>query len=464
MSRTKKLTLLPHQKKFLLSDAPTLGLIGGIGTGKTDCAAKLVLIEHNNNLRDKKRGKKPRNGIITANTVSQLEKSLILAIQTLMQECDISCSYNSQKKILTIGELTTIYCFTLDKGTDNIRGCEASWLIMEEAAYSRDGKKSFDVLIGRLRGRVPRYKRFITSPNGKKNWIYKLLREEANEVNKDFFSKIVNGLRVEMIVARTRDNVYLPPDYEESMRSTYSTKFCLQELDSVFLDMNESAIFDSFSEGRDVDADLLLPPIRQRAGVGRAAFYEHQSGDSFQFPLYAFVDLNVDSYAVSMAYLTASESDPNDTVINVIDEFYESECSSFQMTEYVKSKYPAAFYGDIKVIIDCSSDTRKTSSKNLKTDMAIWREAGFIIINKGRTNPAITDSGQNVNRCLEKELFKIHPECKHGILDLNTCSKDDKGKIGKGTITHLSDGYRYGCWHFNAPKVKRRNANNTGFF
>ena len=107
---------------------------------------------------------------------------------------------------------------------DRIRGITANVALIDEAGYCPGD--TYDIVKGRLSG-LPGLLRIVTTPKGR-NWLY--------------------DKQAEMTVFRaaTHDNPYLPHDYVDGLKRSYSGQFAKQELYGEFVAF-EGLVYPMFS-------------------------------------------------------------------------------------------------------------------------------------------------------------------------------------------------------------------------
>jgi hypothetical protein len=201
--------LLAKQKLFLRSTKKIVTYIGGIGAGKTFIGAeKAVLLLL-----------KGAYIVCTASSYKQLKLVLFQEIKDHLRYHDIPFTEYKADMVLDIPSTGgKIYGFSSDS-IESVRGITADVAIMDEAALQ--DKYVYDVIMGRLRrGVVPLQIFLITTPRGKRNWLYKLVKKKE----------------VDLIHQPTSGNLFLPSEYTEMLELEYSGDFAKQELAGEFVD------------------------------------------------------------------------------------------------------------------------------------------------------------------------------------------------------------------------------------
>lgn len=109
---------------------------------------------------------------------------------------------------------------------DRMRGPNLNWFYMDEADYMQ--AEAWDVMLGRIR-RAPYQKAWVTtSPNGLsgRGWV-------KDRIDRKYRSRTFG---YDVIMARTKDNIYLPTEYIESLYESYTSDVARQELEAEFVD------------------------------------------------------------------------------------------------------------------------------------------------------------------------------------------------------------------------------------
>lgn len=387
----KRITLSTAQINFFRSENKYTLFCGGLGGGKTYVGALWAI-----SMALKHPG---CNGLITANSYSQLKKATLAKIFQLLTELEIKFEYKSQDGVLIIGD-STVYCLSMEK-YDLLRGIEVGWAWSDECAFYKE--EAFNVLQGRIRDtRGPCQWKGTTTPNGF-NWLYTV-----------FVERPLNSSKV--VFATTMDNIEnLTPGYVESLRQMYDSRLAAQELDGQFVNLNSGKVYYAFDRSKHCKQ---VPSGRHLIYVG--------------------LDFNVHPLCGIFCY-------EKEGVIYVVDEIYLEDSNTFQAAKEIITKYP---FHAIRVVADDSGSRRKTSSNT--TDHEIIRRAGLDLVEF--RNPGIKDRFNNMNRLFDYNKIVIDPKCKKLIEDLEKLTHDNKDPM----LSHVSDALGYASWHINPLKRPKR--------
>lgn len=230
----KKIELLPHQWEFMTSKDKFVGLIAGIGSGKSFVGSAYILsrvIQFPHALH-----------FIGANTYGQLRDSTLRAMFNLLDDKEILYEYNQSSGLLEFcgGQ---VLCKSMEN-YDALRGFEIASFWIDEA---RDLKlEAFQVMMGRLRDKKADslQGRITTSPSGF-NWIYDFFHVHGEHHTNDF--KIISG--------SSYLNTYLPDGYVDTLKANYSEEFYKQEILGEFVNIYQGQAYTQFSFSNIVESN-----------------------------------------------------------------------------------------------------------------------------------------------------------------------------------------------------------------
>jgi len=387
----KSIVLSTPQIEFFRTDEKYTLFCGGLGGGKTYCGAMWAITMA---LRYPE-----ANGLITANSYSQLKKATLAEVFMILTELGIDYKYKSQDGILEIGD-AQIFCLSMEK-YDLLRGIEVGWAWSDECAFYKED--AFNVLQGRIRGkRGPLQWKGTTTPNGF-NWLYTKFVERPLKSSK-------------VVYATTMDNAEnLGDDYVESLRGMYDSRLAAQELDGQFVNLNSGKVYYGFDRNKHVKQTNF------KSGA-----------------IYVGLDFNV--HPLCGIFCTEKNGE-----LHIVDELYLEDSNTFKAAKEIIAKYPMS---DLRVVADDSGSRRKTSSNT--TDHEIIRRAHLNLVDF--RNPLVKDRYNNTNRLFDQNKIIIDPKCKRLIEDLEKLTYDNKDPM----LSHVSDALGYALWHLKPFKKPRR--------
>jgi len=220
------------QQEFLTSTAKGIIFRAGIRSGKTRIACYKAIIN----------ALKGRNQLFVSFTYLNLMSVVLSTMKICLNELGLDESLweiNESKREITIRE-NKIYLRSADN-FDYIRGLEVADIFIDEASYIK-GNECFLVCMGRMSQKPDGQYHITTTPKGR-NWVFDL---ESNE-------------NVKVIVQKTSDNPFLPPDFVSTTRAQYPSKFQRQELDAEIVSMSGQVIDSQWIK--------IIPPFTPRTGV-----------------------------------------------------------------------------------------------------------------------------------------------------------------------------------------------------
>lgn len=400
--RQSRIQLTKPQHSFL-SMPEDIGLFcAGIGSGKSFVGAHWS--------RDQLAFEPKAKGFIGANTYNQLQNATLATFFGVLDDFNIPYDYNQNKNIITAAG-RTVYAYSLDN-FNSIRGIEVGWFWLDE---TRDTKRqAFHVVLGRLRDKNAKRRRgrLTSSPNGF-DWLY----EDFGGPSKKPGYGLVHG--------STRDNVFLPDGYVDTLKDSYDEKAYLQEVEGQFVNINTGAIYYAFNRSKNVK------PQKRQEG----------------FPVRIAMDFNVNP----MAAVSFQDIDGK---IHVLKEYFMMSSNTHEMGAAIITDYGLG----TEIIPDSTGKALKTSSRGL-SDHAILRDMGLKVVTN--RNPGRVDRYNCVNNMFEKERLEIDPSCVKLIRDCEQVAykegTNEPLTSADSTLTHISDAMGYGCW-YHYPIVKPRSA------
>ena len=228
-----------QQLEFWQSEAKFKCFCGGIGTGKTLASVVECL-------------KQPpkTTGAIICPTYAQLTRGFV---QLLYQYFDpFIAGYSKYDKTIKLVDGKKIYLLSAER-VKNVRSVNLDWFGVDEGCYV--DRETWDTMLGRLRA-SKRPRAWITSSPVGFNWVYDLF--EKNEHKKDDPESDYDP-NYFIVHAKTEDNPFLPRENIEVLRKTYASSYATQELDGLFVDLNNARVQRSwFKYGNPCREDLPI--------------------------------------------------------------------------------------------------------------------------------------------------------------------------------------------------------------
>lgn len=184
---------------------------GGVGAGKTYAGCVEVVNQPPGSL-----------GIAISPTYTMLKDTTLRTFLELYEGSGMIMSFNRTDMSMVLKGNRTILWRSGDK-PEKLRGISAGWAWIDEAAFCDE--EAYGVALGRLR-RQPGRLWMTTTPNGKQNWVYRLVQSRQVSVTR----------------APTQTNTFNPTFYVETMLASYDPKRAEQEIQGEFID-TDGALF-----------------------------------------------------------------------------------------------------------------------------------------------------------------------------------------------------------------------------
>lgn len=402
MSTTVK--LLPHQANlvqapYVFPDIRFFALVAGYASGKTSALVYCIL-----NAVKTLLGKKDKEGhnpkiMVGSKNLTFMKKTLTGLLEQDLKDTNSDYTYDKAHNIITIGNVELLLVPVEDESS--IYGYSVTLVVIDEldeldtqtamAVVKSSNDRCRQQIVG---WRSPAFI-FCTSSQGLKGTYQTIMH----------FKK--SGISYVLMRARTRDNIYLPKDYVESMYSIYNEKETACLLEGQFVSIDSGLVFPDYNPDKNkLDADL----------------YDYVRDNSL--PVYIGQDFNgFGNNAVAFAVI-------NGAIIAIKDyEFPDIR----RAPEVFRYDFPTS---EILWIPDM---TYKEHFVEFKKELRIFN----IKIAYRSCNPLVGDRNFACNKLFVAEHLFICPLCKGLETTLMTWQKDPKtgqpSKGGKGAPDHKGD-------------------------
>lgn len=344
---------MPHQSAFIKSTHKHTALIGGYGSGKTNVAIDKIIVKHLQS-----------NGKAVAYYLPTFKLIKEVALERFPETfSNYGIEYTLNKSDF---DIRTKYGKILLRNMSNpetIVGYETAYSLIDETDILPTDKMNlaFAKIIGRNRAILPEGQvnqtDVVGTPEGFK-WLY------------DFFVKNPNPNKT-IIKAKTIDNPFLPSDYIDNLKETYTEAQVKAYINGDFINLKGDTVYQSYN--RKAHRTDVVPLANEQLFVG----LDFNIGN---MNAVIFVKRNNVLYAVdeiAMAYNTQS------------------------ICEILRTKYIGH-----KIIInpDASGNQRSTSGAD---DFSILRSNNFMVVSD-KTNPAVSTRVNAVNIAFEKSILFVN--------------------------------------------------------
>jgi phage terminase large subunit len=334
--------VLSHQEKFIFSNAKHTGLIGGYGSGKTYAGVLKTTLK-----------KLAYPGIDVAYylpTYGLIRDIAFPKFRDLFDQFGIPYELHESAK-----EFHTPYGDIKLRSMDNpasIIGYEVGYSLVDETDILPTDKMTtvFAMVLGRNRSLLPNGDRNCTdvvgTPEGFK-WAYNFFVKEAKEGR-------------QLIKGRTKDNPFLPPNYIEDLKDTYTPEQLEAYLNGEFVNLTTGTVYKKYDRIKNRTSRTVQPSDALHVGM----------------------DFNITKMNAVIHVQDTQFKYAVDEIVNAYD--------TDEVCAILKRRYPSH-----KIIVypDAAGKARSTSGKS---DHEIIKSYGFTI-RSGNTNPPVKDRVNKMN-------------------------------------------------------------------
>lgn len=406
---------LPHQYKFINSNAKFPALVSGLGAGKTEALVYrtlkfLTIIP------------KARIGIYEP-TVDLLKRIIYPRFEDIFANSGIPFKLNKSDSLMQIWMPNGI-CEIIFRSMDNytrIIGYETHHAILDEIdTLPKD--KAMEVWVRTL---ARNRKKFInldgsrginsvgitTTPEGF-NFVYTMwMKTHAN--NPDY----------ELIRGKTTDNHHLPPDYVATLRATYPPQLIDAYINGEFVNLSGQTVYSGFCRHKN-NTNLTI--------------VDWLVSDT----LHIGMDFNVGRMSAVVSLKARIDDGTETKRLYIVDEFHNL-MDTPTMIEAIKARYPDRI---IVIYPDASGGSRKSVDAS-KSDIKLLKDAGFRV-NAPKKNPPVRERVLSMNTLFlnsegERNLFVNVNKCPNFVEALEKQVYDDNGIPIKDGKEDINDGAGY---------------------
>jgi PBSX family phage terminase large subunit len=391
-----------YQRRWWQSEKFFKLLVGGYGSGKTQCSAKRAIALSIFNA--------PSPYLYVSPSYKLARRTIVPHIRSMLDGRQIPYRYNKSDFefiIETMGRTATIWIGSGDN-PDALKGPNICAANIDEPFIQP--REVFDQIQARIRDPIARHRELsMTGTPEELNWGYEIC--EGEEAAK--FSGIM-----EVIRAKTEQNLALPPEYVENLKASYDPLMVKAYLNGEFVNLNGNLIYYGYSDAnlKDIEYNPNMP-----IGVG--------------------MDFNVNP----MSAVIFQEVEPS--VYCAIDEMVLKQSNTRHMCETILEKYPNQVF---TVAPDATGANKSTKGT---TDFAIIKQVFGGRLDRlihPPSNPRVKDRFNCVNAAFGtgdgKISLYVSPKCKELIKDFKqiTAPFDEyKRKNEKAGRVHTSDAAGY---------------------
>ncbi len=388
---------LPHQYSFLTAQQPIVGLVAGLGSGKTFGLLRKCLLAMNTKLN--KKGKS--SGLVLYPTYDLATELFVEPFCELLEQYHIPYQYKkAEHRFITAAGNIKIYQLQMPH---RIVGSEYTWAAIDEFDIEsfKNCDRAFKKSIARMRGCNDPQLFIVTSPEGF-HYTYHVFVENGSD---DRF----------LIHGKTTDNKHLPDQYINLLESNYDERMLKAYRDGQFVNLQQGQTY----------------VFNREKNVKKVQYNK-------SLPIHIGIDFNADPECAVL--LQEYKEKPQ---LRVFDSFSlshqgEGDLLTERMAYTIKEKYPNAIY----YCMPDATGVQKRSSAQY-TDIGILRKHFQVKVK--HINPRVINRVNAMNKALEGNMI-IDPSCKDLINDLEkVCNKQGTREIDKSNkmLSHLTDALGY---------------------
>lgn len=350
---------LKHQRKFILSNKTHTALVAGFGSGKSFAGVLKTIIKKLQYPGINVAYYLPTYGLINDVAFPKFIEQL--------QNYNIPFTLNRSENVIKTEYGNIILRNMSDP--ERIIGYEVGYSLIDETDALPKDKMSdvFMKIIGRNRALLPNGEKnqtdVVGTPEGFK-WLYEFFVKNPSE-NK------------EVIKAKTFDNPYLPKEYIQILKETYTTAQVDAYLNGEFVNINSASVYPSYN--------------RKAHRTNEEAFPNEM--------LYVGLDFNITNMNAVVHVLRNKKL----YAVNEVAGGYDTQ----SVCDALREMYPTNL---IIVNPDASGNSRSSSGSS---DFNILRKNGFKIT-APKKNPPVKDRVNAVNLAFQQDNYYINDkQCPH---------------------------------------------------
>jgi len=387
-----KLSLLKHQKEFVLSKFKHTILVAGFGSGKTEAAVAKAAYKLTST------SSKLNVGYYLPN-YPLINDIAVPRFQEFFEKHNIKYKYNSSEKVFRT-PYGKILLRNMTK-PETIVGYETFYSIIDEIDIlpKSKAKAVFNKIIARNRQ---------IDDKGQKNSIDLVSTPEGFNFLYNFAVKEATSEKF-LIKAKTNDNPFLPDDYIQTLAAQYTIEELTAYINGEFCNLTSGSVYKSYDREKNDTTREVLP---------------NES-------LYIGMDFNVQNMHAIVHVIDGG-------AMYAVDEF----CKVYNTSELcvlIREKYPN---NEIEINPDASCKNRNTAG--LSDYDIILDDAYDFNVNIRRKNPEILNRVRSVNKSLEDGKYFVNLAKCPNYSDALSQQTYDKGLPDKKSgLDHILDAGTY---------------------
>jgi len=378
--------MLPHQRTFWELPNFVKLLVGGYGSGKTRIGSLRSIWDCYINA--------PIPHLYVSPTYKQARKTVIVSIAELLDRSLIKYTYNKTNHEFYIKRWKGTIWIASGDDPDSLKGPNLATAGIDEPFIMQG--EILNVVLSRLRHPDAKHRElFLTGTPEQLNWGY------------DLAQNIDGRYDLGTVIARTTDNIHLPPQFIRMLEKAFDDNQKAAYMDGRFVNLMVGRVYKYFETALSI---VIRPKLEG---------YHYQAG----------IDFNVDNMMAEVFAVL------DDGTVHFFEEIHLANSTTYELADKLHEKYPG-----ITVFPDPSGRTRKSSSD--ATDFTILREKGFTVEAR-QSAPSQKSRVNAVNKLLRERKLTVG-NCPRLIKDFEQVGWKS-GEIDKSNeeLTHASDSAGY---------------------
>lgn len=348
-----EIRLLPHQKEFMVSNSKHTALIGGFGSGKTRIGVEKTIV--------KKLLLPNASCAYYLPTYPLIHDVAMPVFADRLHFYKIPFTINKQENIITTKYGKILLRNMSDP--DKIIGYEVGYSLIDETDILSKAKMSevFNKIIGRNRTKLTdnyiNQTDVVGTPEGFK-WLHEFFVKNHTEDKK-------------VIKAKTSDNPFLPSDYIDTLRSSYTEEQIIAYINGEFVNMNNKSVYYCYNRTVNRSAETVKPKEL----------------------LYIGLDFNITNMNAVVHVMRERKMHAVGEIVGAYDT--KSVCDA------LRNRYPN---NNFLVNPDASGNSRSTSGSS---DFSILKQNGFPIKAPSK-NPSVKERVNAVNLAFQDLNYYVN--------------------------------------------------------
>ena len=374
-----------------------LYLSGGYGSGKT-----YALVMKAFQLMDLNQGVP---GALLAPTTKMFRRDVLPTFRDIAADNGVQFRWNSSAGELYFPDTdSTVYIYHGEDDGDSIAGSNVGWALVNEASLC--SWMAVKALWARVRLKRCIYPQiFMSGTPAEFNWVYQFFIEEQKRDRRIVYSS-------------SRSNKHTAEWYVDMLDASYDEIARQQFVEGLFVPRTGNRFLHRFNRHKHV-TDYAVRVL--------------------DAPVWVKVDFNVNPMVATISSYVQGSRVP----IRVFDEIAMSGADTYMLGRELKDRIGERWRSAV-LFPDPAGKARKTSAKDLISDIQILQEMGFQDI-RYKNRIVVKDCYFAANNLFDKNMVAINPKCKELIADAEQVKvKDGAFEMEKKDPkrTHALDGFK----------------------